>query len=119
MTLIISGYFDFEDNEDVPSILKSAMPLIEGALTETGCIAYAWTQDHTVNNRVWVYEEWTTSEALADHLNSHWYRDMGAHLRKFSRKSQEKPIKKFRVDHEEPVYDETGTPRADFFTLPQ
>ena len=33
MTLIISGYFDFEDNEDVPSILKSAMPLIEGALT--------------------------------------------------------------------------------------
>ena len=25
-------------------------------------------------------------------------------------------ISKFRVDLEEPVYDDTGTPRADFFT---
>ena len=54
MTVIISGYFDFEDHEDVPFILREAMPLINGALSETGCIAYAWTQDHTVHNRVWV-----------------------------------------------------------------
>ena len=25
-------------------------------------------------------------------------------------------ILKYRIDHAEPVYDETGTPRADFFT---
>ena len=39
---------------------------------------------------------------------------MGGHLRKFPRKGSQ--IRKFRVDHIEPVYDPSGTPRADFFT---
>ncbi len=89
---------------------------IEGALAEEGCIAYSWTEDHLTPGRVWVYEEWTTSEALSAHLASHWYRDMGAHLASYDRKPMTNIIKKYRVDHEEPVYDDTGTARGDFFT---
>lgn len=116
MTVIISGYFEFENPSDVPDMLTSARPHIEGALAEDGCIAYSWTEDHLTPGRVWVYEEWTTSEALSAHLASHWYRDMGAHLASYARKPMTNIIKKYRVDHEEPVYDDTGTARGDFFT---
>jgi quinol monooxygenase YgiN len=116
MTIIVAGHFDFEKPEEVPEMLTSARPLIEGALSEEGCIAYSWTQDHLTPGRVWVYEEWTTSEALDAHLNTDWYRNMGAHIGSFSMKPLEKPIKKYRVDLEEPVYDETGVARGQFFT---
>jgi quinol monooxygenase YgiN len=116
MTVIVAGYFEFEHPEQVPEILASARPYIEGALNEEGCIAYSWTQDHLTPGRVWVYEEWTSSDTLDAHLNSHWYRDMGAHLGKFDRKPMSNVIKKYRVDLEEPVYDDTGVARGNFFT---
>jgi quinol monooxygenase YgiN len=116
MTVIVAGYFEFVNAEEVPEVIRSARPHIEGALDEDGCIAYSWTQDHLTPGRVWVYEEWTSSETLSAHLGSHWYRDMGAHLAKFDRKPMTNVIKKYRVDHEEPVYDDTGTARGDFFT---
>ena len=66
--------------------------------------------------RVHVYEEWTSSETLEAHLQSHWYRDMGAHLRQYPRKPPTRVIKKYRVDLEEPVYDSEGVARGHFFT---
>jgi len=116
MTVIVAGYFDFLKPEEVPEALRSARPHIEGALAEEGCVAYSWTEDHLTPGRVWVYEEWASSETLEAHLNSHWYRDMGAHLATFDRKPMTSPIKKYRVDLEEPVYDETGVARGNFFT---
>ena len=116
MTVIISGYVDFENPEQVPEIVTSARPHIEGALQEEGCIAYSWAQDHLTPGRVQIYEEWTTSECLEAHLQSHWYRDMGAHLASFPRKPMTNIIKKYRVDLEEPVYDDTGTARGHFIT---
>ena len=116
MTVIVAGHIDFENPEEVPHILTSARPHIEGALTEEGCIAYSWTEDHLTPGRVWVYEEWTSSDTLEAHLNSHWYRDMGGHLAQFARKPSSTPIKKYRVDLEEPVYDDTRTARGHFFT---
>lgn len=116
MTVIVAGYFDFENPEEVPEVLRSARPHIEGALSEEGCIAYSWTEDHLTPGRVWVYEEWTSSDTLEAHLNSHWYRDMGGHLAQFARKPMTNIIKKYRVDHEEPVYDDTGVARGHFFT---
>ncbi len=116
MKVIIAGSFDFEDPERVPEILRGASPLIEGALAEEGCIAYDWTEDHRVPGRVHVYEEWTSSAALDAHLNDHWYRDMGAYLAQFPRKPRDSVIKKYRVDFEEPVYDEEGIARGHFFS---
>ena len=116
MTVIISGFIDFQPHENVPEILRSARPLVEGALAEVGCIAYSWTEDHLTPGRVMVYEEWSSSDTLAAHLASHWYRDMGQHLANFDRLPMVKPIKKYRVDLEEPVYDETGIARGEFLT---
>ena len=114
MTVVISGYIEFEAHEDVPEIIRSARAHIEGALAEEGCIAYAWTQDHLTEGRVWVYEEWTSSDTLSAHLNSHWYRDMGGHLAQFARKGGTPPINKYRVDREEPVYDSSGVAQGQF-----
>ena len=116
MKVIVAGYIDFENASEVPEILTSARPYIEGALEEEGCIAYSWTECHLTPGRVYVYEEWTSSETLSAHLASHWYRDMGGHLASFARKPRTNVIKKYRVELEEPVYDDTGVARGHFFS---
>ena len=116
MTVIIAGYMELVDPSQMEEMLTTARPHIEGALAEEGCIAYSWTQDYMVEGRLWIYEEWTSSETLEAHLQSHWYRDMGAHLAQYERKPMTNVIKKYRVDLEEPVYDETGVARGHFFT---
>lgn len=114
MKVIIAGSMDLEDPSQVKEMLESARPHIEGALEEEGCIAYDWTEDHLIPGRVHVYEEWTSSETLEAHLQDHWYRDMGAHLAKYPRKPPTGVIKKYRVEREEPVYDDTMTARGHF-----
>ena len=116
MKVIIAGTLDLEDPSQVKEMLQSARPHIEGALQEEGCIAYDWTENHLVPGRVHVYEEWTSSETLEAHLQDHWYRDMGAHLSRYPRKATNSVIKKYRIDHEEPVYDDSGVARGHFFT---
>ena len=116
MKVIVAGYIDFENAGEVREILTSARPHIEGALEEEGCIAYSWTECHLTPGRVYVFEEWTSSQTLSSHLASHWYRDMGGHLASFARKPRTNVIKKYLVELEEPVYDDTGVARGDFFT---
>ena len=116
MKVIISGSIDLENPGQVKEMIQSARAHIEGALEEEGCIAYDWTEDHLVPGRVHVYEEWTSSDTLEAHLQDHWYRDMGAHLSKYPRKPSNRVIKKYRIDHEEPVYDSTFVARGHFFT---
>jgi len=113
MAIIIAGYADF-DMDDVSELLQTAREHIEGAYTEKGCIHYIWTADPFVPGRLHVYEEWVEEADLAAHFSDHWYKDMGAHLAKYPRKDAK--FQKYRVDLIEPVYDPTGTPRADFFT---
>lgn len=116
MTVIVAGHIEFEDPEKIPEVLTSAKELVEGALSEDGCIAYSWTQDHLTPGRVWVYEEWTSSDALEAHLNTDWYRNMGAHIGANGLKPPTDPIMKYRIEHQEPVYDDTGVARGNFFT---
>lgn len=56
MTVIVAGHIEFEDPTKIPEVLTSARALVDGALSEEGCIAYSWTQDHLTPGRVWVYE---------------------------------------------------------------
>ena len=114
MPVIVAGTIQFANAAQVPDILTSAKPHIDGALTETGCIAYSWTQCHLNPGRVQVYEEWTSSETLEAHLNSHFYRDMGAHLASFERIQTDSTIMKYRIDLQQPVYDETGVAKGHF-----
>ena len=51
---------------------------------------------------------------LQNHFNNHWYQDMRVALAQFGIKGAD--VLKYRIELAEPVYDETGTARADFFT---
>ena len=113
MTVIVWAQMDM-DPEHSERIIREAKPLIEASLEDPGCEAYTWSHDPFFPGRVNVYEQWTDEEALALHFTLPAYLDMRTQLR--SAGPIRSTSRKFRVDHDEPVYDETGTPRADFFT---
>jgi len=62
--------------------------------------------------RVWVYEEWESSEALAAHLSGEPYLQMSDHLKACGILGAD--VAKYRIDRMEPIYDGTGVPRGDF-----
>lgn len=111
--IVIAGSIDL-DPALRDQALATAGPHIDAALEEPGCRNYEWTADPRVAERIWVYELWDDEASLRFHFENAPYRDMGAHLGRHGITGSQ--ISKFRVDHEEPVYDDTGTPRADFFT---
>ncbi len=114
MKIVIAGTIDI-DPARREEALKSAKPFIDGALTQPGCLAYSWCADPEVEGRIHVFEEWTGEEALNEHFNKNpHYSDMRDHLAKFELRGAE--VSKYRCDKQEPVYDDTGTPRADFFS---
>ncbi len=112
--IIIAGSLDL-DPDQRETCLATAAPYIDAALDEPGCRRYEWTPDPRVPGRVWVYELWDDEASLRGHFEARPYADMGAHLGQHGL-APSFSISKFRVDLEEPVYDDTGTPRADFFT---
>lgn len=115
MTILISAVMDM-DPAAVERILLEARPLIEASLEEPGCEAYSWAIDPLTPGRVHVFERWADEASLAHHFKLPNYLEMRTQLRSAGPiKSQSR---KYRVDHDEPIYDETGTPRADFFTAP-
>ncbi len=113
MTILIAGWLDFPP-ETVAGMLAEAEPLIRAALDEPGCAAYSWALDPMVPGRVQVFEEWASEADLQAHFDNAPYADMGAHLNAGGMGAFS--VKKYRTDLAEPVYDDAGTPRADFFT---
>ncbi|WP_439534415.1 putative quinol monooxygenase [Polymorphobacter sp.] len=113
MTILITATMDL-DPAHAERIILGARELIEASLEEPGCEAYSWALDPLHPGRVHVFERWVDEASLAHHFTLPNYTEMRTHLRSAG------PIvsrsRKFRVDLEEPIYDETGTPRADFFT---
>lgn len=114
MTVVVAGYIDLENADHRDALIESARPYIEGAWAERGCIAYAFTPDPFNPNRIQVFEEWVEEQDLSDHLVGKPYLDMLGHLRGAGISGAK--TQKYRVDLIEPIYDETGTPRGDFFT---
>ena len=100
--------------ENIGPALEEARPLIEGALTEPGCLDYDWCPDPRIPGRIRVYERWESEETLEAHLNDKWYVDMRNCLGKYGITGA--TTAKYRVDLEEPVYDETGVARGHFKT---
>ena len=111
MTILISAVMDL-DPAHAEQIIRDAKPLIDGALAESGCKAYAWTLDPSIPGRVHVFEEWVDEASLAAHFSSTPYLGMRQHLRRAG------PIKsssrKYQISKSEPVYDTNGNPHADF-----
>jgi len=111
--ILISGYIDLDPAKMVEA-LATFKPLIEGALTEPGCLDYDWCPNPLIPGRIRIFERWTDEASLASHFQTHWYSDMGAAIHRFGLLGME--ALKYRADLVEPVYDDSGTPRADFFT---
>lgn len=111
--IIISGTIDFAP-EAIEPLFEESRALIEGALQEEGCLDYDWCPNPLVPGQVRVFERWTNEAALQAHFDCHWYTDMAATLHKYEILGTD--ILKYQTDLYEPVYDDSGTPRADFFT---
>ena len=111
--IIISGTIEMPP-ENVAPALEAGRPLIEGALTEEGCLDYDWCPDPLHPGRIRVFERWESEAALAAHFECDWYLKMRDNIGSFGITGSD--VSKYRVDLAEPVYDETMTPRADFFT---
>ncbi|MBI1186037.1 MAG: antibiotic biosynthesis monooxygenase [Alphaproteobacteria bacterium] len=113
MSILVSGVVDV-DPARRDAALVAAKPFIDGALAQPGCLHYAWTADLTVPGRIYVFEEWTDEASFAAHLAGPQYRGMLGHMQGVEIRSA--VTRKHRVSLSEPVYDETGKPRADFFS---
>jgi quinol monooxygenase YgiN len=111
--IIISGTIDLPP-ENLEAALAAGKPLIEGALTQPGCLDYDWCPEPLHPGRIRVFERWASEEALASHFQNRWYLEMREAIGQFGLIGAD--TAKYRVDVTEPVYDETMTPRADFFT---
>ena len=113
MTILINGYVDFAPGSETAA-LAAATQLMAETRTQPGCRAYVWSADPTTPGRVYVYENWEKEEDLAAHLAGKYYLGMLALLGEYELLATD--ILKYRIDHAEPVYDDQGRPRADFFT---
>ena len=113
MTILVSGVVDIDPGKR-DAALTGAKPFIDGALSQKGCLAYAWTADMSTPGRVLVFEEWENEADFAAHLAGPQYRGMLGHMQGYTILNA--VTRKHRVTLSEPVYDPTGVPRADFFT---
>lgn len=111
MSIIIAGTVDV-DPEKREEALQAGIPHVEAARAEKGCLHYVWAPDYLTPGRIYVFEEWETQEDLAAHLVAPPYFNMRDTIASFGLVGAD--TRKFRIDREEPVYDETFTATAYF-----
>jgi len=109
--IVISAQIDL-DPARREQALREALPWIEGALAQRGCIHYAWSADGNNPARVNVFEEWTDEAALSAHFAGPQYAGMLAHIGGFGITAA--VSRKYRVDAEAPVYGPDGKPTERF-----
>ena len=112
--IIIAGTIDFGNKGDRDKAVEIGTPLQAAGRTEPGCLAYSFAADPCVDTRIQVYELWTDEASLAAHFEHPNYHNMRKALGEAGIIGADNS--KYRVDLSEPVYDDTHTPRADFFT---
>jgi quinol monooxygenase YgiN len=113
MTVIITGTVHIAAGDREKALAETA-DLVAETRSQQGCQHYVWSADPTSDTRIYVYEKWDSVEDLAAHLAGSYYANMLAGLGKYG--VYDTDVSKYRIAHEEPVYDPEGRPRADFFT---
>jgi quinol monooxygenase YgiN len=111
--IVIAGHVDV-DPEKRDAALAGGAELMRETRTQQGCLDYVWAADPTEPGRIYVFERWACQADLAAHLAGDYYLRMRDHIGKAGLRGAE--TLKYQIGIMEPVYDETGTPRADFFT---
>jgi len=109
--VVIAGTVDVAPDKRDQALLD-ARSLIDEALAEPGCIAYAWTYDPFDAGRIHVFEEWEDEQTLVEHLRAPSYLNMLKHLGSVGIRAA--VTRKYRIEIDAPVYDESGKPRGDF-----
>ena len=113
MTILIAGTVEIDAiNRD--KALAEAADLMAQTREQQGCVHYVWSADPTSDVRIYVFEEWDTTEDLAAHLAGPYYLNMLKHLGGYDVANT--MVSKYKIALAEPVYDPEGKPRADFFT---
>lgn len=115
--IIVTAEIDFATTEQRDAAVAATIDLQQATRDdEPGCLAYCFAADPCDPQRVQVYELWEDQAALAAHFEHPNYHGM---LAKLGDSGMTGAVShKHRCDHREPVYDDTFTPRADFFTAP-
>ena len=111
--ILIAGTVDV-DPERVEEALEAGKPHMAATRAQAGCLDYQWSADRLTPGRIYVYERWESEAALKAHFDGPHYLAMRDTIAAHGLRGAD--TLKFRVDLSEPVYDETFTPRADFFT---
>ena len=111
--ILIAGTVDVDpDRRD--ATLLAGQPHMEATRAQKGCMDYVWSADALVPGRIYVYERWESQEALQAHFDGPHYLAMRDTIAAHGLRAAD--VLKYRPEKSEPVYDPTGTPRADFFT---
>lgn len=113
MTVLIAGTVEI-DAENRDKALAECAELMAETRRQPGCRHYVWSADPTSDTRIYVYEDWESSEHLCAHLAGPYYANMLAHMGSYG--VYNTVVSKYRPAIEEPVYDPEGKPRGDFFT---
>lgn len=113
--IIIAGHLEFADREARDQILASGARLQQATRDEEpGCIEYCFSADPATETRIRIYELWEDQASLAAHFEHPYFGQMRDVFHQFPRVGGE--VKKYRCDLAEPVHDESGVIRADFFS---
>ena len=111
--ILLTGTVDV-DPEKRDDALRAGLPHMKATRAQAGCIDYNWAPDLLTPGRIYVYERWESQEALEKHFAGPHYLAMRTTIASFGLTGAD--VLKYRMELAEPVYDSTGTPRADFFT---
>jgi len=113
MSIIIAGSVRVpRDKRDY--LLKAGHRYTVASRAEPGCVHYTWSADPVDPEMIHVFELWTDEASLRKHFSGDAYINT---LKLFADTCKvEADVSKYRVDLIEPVYDQEGEPRADFFT---
>lgn len=113
--IIIAGRIEFGNEEQRNAACAASASLQQATRDdEPGCKAYSFAPDPCDATIMQVYELWDDEPSLGAHFEHENYFNMRALLGEMGIVGAE--THKFRCDLQEPVYDDTHTPRADFFT---
>lgn len=113
MTIVIAGTVDV-DPARRDAALEAGKPHMEATRAWRGCLDYVWSADLLTPGRIYVFERWETQEDLAAHFRGPHYLAMRNTIASFGLRGAD--VHKYAIGRREPVYDATGTPRADFFS---
>ena len=111
MTTLIAGTVEI-DAANRDRALADAAALMVQTRSQQGCQHYVWCADPTSDTRIYVFENWDSTDDLAAHFAGPYYAKMLALLGSYG--VRDTVVSKFSVAHQAPVYDPQGKPRADF-----